>query len=140
MPDRRAAPSWNIQIIKTSKDEPRLSIIPTLTARNLKVLVSLPGGAEQLLDGLPIRKGQPVAFDDKLKRFELLANDLNTNVAAAEIENADDAERVIAIPLAPGEDKKGGTLIGLLGEVDAGWKLFPLHTIKVITPSKRKIE
>ena len=38
------------------------------------------------------------------------------------------------------EDKKAGTLVGFLGEVDAGWKLFPLHTIKVITPSKRKIE
>jgi hypothetical protein len=136
----RGGASWNITIIKTRADEPKVVDNPTLTARNLKVLVSLPGGAEQLLDGLPIRKGQPVPFDGKLKRFELLANDLNTNIAAAEIESADGAERVIAIPLAPGEDKKGGALIGLLGEIDAGWKLFPLHTIKVITPSKRKIE
>jgi hypothetical protein len=130
--------SWNIRIVKTKKDEPAVVDNPTLTARNLKVLVSQPGGREQLLDGLPIRKGQPIPFDDKLKRFELLANDLNTSFAAAEID--DGAERVIAVPLAPGEDKTTGTLIGILGEVDAGWKLFPLHTIKVITPSKRKVE
>lgn len=132
--------SWNIRIVKTKKDEPVVVDNPTLTARNLKVLVSQPGGREQLLDGLPIRKGQPIPFDAKLKRFELLANDLNTNFAAAEIDLGSDAERVIAIPLGPGEDKTTGTLIGILGEVDAGWKLFPLHTIKVITPSKRKVE
>jgi hypothetical protein len=132
--------SWNIRIVKTKKDEPAVVDNPTLTARNLKVLVSQPGGREQLLDGLPIRKGQPIRFDDKLKRFELLANDLNTNFAAAEIDLGSDAERVVAIPLGPSEDKTTGTLIGILGEVDAGWKLFPLHTIKVITPSKRKVE
>jgi hypothetical protein len=136
----KAGASWNIQIIKTKKDEPAVVDNPTLTARNLKVLVSRPGGTEQLLDGLPIRKGPPILIDDKLKRFELLANDLNTNIAAAEVETADGLARVVAIPLATGEDKKAGTLIGILGEVDAGWKLFPLHTIRVITPSKRKIE
>ena len=130
--------SWNIRIVKTKKDEPAVVDNPTLTARNLKVLVSQPGGREQLLDGLPIRKGQPILFDARLKRFELLANDLNTNFAAAEINEGTD--RVVAIPLGPGEDSTTGTLLGILGEVDAGWKLFPLHTIKVITPSKRKVE
>jgi hypothetical protein len=132
--------SWNIRIVKTKKDEPAVVDNPTLTARNLKVLVTQPGGTEQLVDGLPVRKGQPIPFDDKLKRFELLANDLNTHFAAAEIDLGSDAERVIAIPLWPSEDRTTGTLIGILGEVDAGWKLFPLHTIKVITPSKRKVE
>jgi len=134
----RAGASWNIQIIKTRKDEPAVVDNPTLTARNLKVLVSHPNGAEQLLDGLPVRKGQPIPFDDKLKRFELLAHDLNTHYAAAEVDTG--TEQVVAIPLGPGEDKKGVSLVGILGEVDAGWKLFPIHTIRVITPSKRKIE
>lgn len=132
--------SWNIRILKTKKDEPSVVDSPVLTARNLKVLVSTPGGGEQLLDGLPIRKGEPIPFDTKMKRFEFLANDLNTRIAAAEIEIAGGPERVIAIPLATGEGEKTGTLLGILGEVDAGWKLFPLHTIKIITPSKRKIE
>jgi hypothetical protein len=136
----RSGTSWNIRIIKTKKDEPVVVDNPTLAARNLKVLVSTAGGGERLLDALPIRKGEPIAFDAKLKRFELLANDLNTGIAAAEIETADGAERVIAIPLTLGKDKKASSIVGLVGEVDAGWKLFPLHTIKVITPSKRKIE
>lgn len=132
--------AWNIRIVKTKKDEPVVVDNPTLTARNLKVLYSFPGGIERLVDGTPTRKGQPVLFDDKLKRFEMLANDFNTNLAAAEIETAAGPERIIAIPLTLEDGKKTGTLAGILGEVDAGWKLFPLHTIKVITPSKRKIE
>jgi hypothetical protein len=134
----RAGVSWNIQIIKTRKDEPAVVDNPSLTARNLKVLVSQPRGAEELVDGIPIRKGSPIPFDGKLKRFELLANDLNTHYAAAEVDTG--TERVVAIPLGPSEDKRSSALVGILGEVDAGWKLFPIHTIKVITPSKRKIE
>ncbi len=132
--------SWNIRILKTKKDEPVVVDNPMLIARNLKVLVSIPGGGEQLLNGLPIRKGEPIPFNEKLKRFELLANDLNTQIAAAEIETVGGPERVIAIPLTTAEGEKTGTLQGVLGEVDAGWKLFPLHSVKVITPSKRKVE
>jgi hypothetical protein len=139
-PRSKGGATWNIQIVKTKKDEPMVADSPTLTARNLKVLYGFPGGVERLVDGLPTRKGPPVAFDDKLKRFEMLANDFNTNVAAAEIEPAAGPEHIIAIPLTLEENKKTGTVLGILGEVDAGWKLFPLHTIKVITPSKRKIE
>ena len=80
--------TWNIQIVKTKKDEPKVADSPTLTARNLKALYSFPGGVERLAGGIATRKGQPLSFDDKLKRFEMLANDLNTNVAAAEIEPA----------------------------------------------------
>ena len=131
--------AWKIQIVKTKKDEPVVDD-PTLIARNLKVLVSFPGGIEQLFDGIPVRKGAPIPFDASLKCFELLANDFNTNFAAAEVEAGGTPERVIAIPLTIEQDKKTGSFVGILGEVDAGWKLFPLHTIKTIKPSMRKIE
>jgi hypothetical protein len=131
---KAAGITWNVQIVQKSADN------PTVTARNLKVLYSFPGGAEQLADGIPVRKGEPIPFDEKLKRFEVLANDLTTNVAAAEVEVGTGPERVIIIPPALEQDKKTGTLVGFVGEVDAGWKLFPLHTIKVIKPSMRKIE
>jgi hypothetical protein len=134
LPRSKEGASWNVQIVQPKADN------PTLTARNLKVLVAHPGGVERLLDGMPARKGEPVPFDGKFKRLELLANDPNTGFAAAEIETDGGPERIVAIPLAAGEDKKAGTLLGVLGEVDAGWKLFPLHTIRVITPSKRKVE
>jgi hypothetical protein len=137
-PPRLKGSTWKIQIVKTKKDEPVADDI--LLARNLKVLVSFPGGSEQVLDSIPIRKGPAIPLNESLKRFELLANDLNTNVAAAEVEAGTAPERVVAIPLTFEQDKKTGTILGILGEVDAGWKLFPLHTVKVIKPSARKIE
>lgn len=126
--------AWRIQIIQPKANN------PTLTARNLKALYRFPGGEERLLDRLATRKGEAVIFNETLKHFEMIANDLNTNYAVAEIEPTTGSERLIAIPLTLEQDKRAGTLIGILGEVDAGWKLFPLHTIKIITPSKRKIE
>ena len=71
--------------------------------------------------------------------WKSLAHDQITDVVAAEVE-AGGAERTIVIPHILERDGKPGTIVGLLGEVDAGWKLFPLHTVKLITPSKRKIE
>lgn len=127
---------WAVQIHQpTAKD-------PTLEVRNLKVLYQYPGGIEYLQEGLPVRKGQPLPFNANLKRFEMLAHDQNTNMAAAEVNVTGTGEQVIAIPLTSELDKKTGTLVGLLGEVDTGWKLFPLHTIKVITLTdvKRKID
>ncbi len=134
LPKPNAGMTWNIQIVHPKADD------PTLRARNLKVLYSFPGGIEQLVDALPIRKGPPVPFNEALKRFEMLASDSNTNIAAAEIDGAGGPERVVAIPLTLEQEKHTGTLVGFVGEVDAGWKLFPLHTIKVIKPSMRKIE
>lgn len=134
LPKPNAGMTWNIQIVHPKADN------PTLRARNLKVLYSFPGGAEELVEGIPVRKGQPIPFNGALKRFEMLASDSNTNIAAAEIDGAGGPERVIAIPLTIEQEKRTGTLIGFVGEVDAGWKLFPLHTIKVIKPSMRKIE
>lgn len=126
--------AWAVQIVQPGAEN------PTLIARNLKPLYQYAGGAEQLADGLLVRKGPPLPFDAGLKRFEMLANDTNTHFAAAEVETGAGPERVIAIPLAPEQDKKTGTLVGLVGEVDAGYKLFPLHTIKLIKPHVRKVD
>ena len=131
---KAAGITWNVQIAQKGADS------PTVTARNLKVLYSFPGGVEHLADGVSVRKGTPIPFDKNLKRVEVLANDPNTNFAAAEVEAGDVPERIVAVPLTLEQDNKKGTLVGLVGEVDAGWKLFPLHTIKVIKPSTRKIE
>ena len=115
---------------------------PTIKAKNLRVLYQFKDGTQQLLDAVPVRKGPPVPFDAKLSRFELLANDTNTgrNFAAAEVE-VDKTEKIIAIPLTTEqENKQPGTLVGFLGEVEAGYKLFPLHTVKVIVPLSKKAD
>jgi hypothetical protein len=123
---------WSVKV-----DQPKAGN-PTLTVRDLKALYALPGGVEQLADSLPVRKGDPLRLDDSLKRLEVLAVDANTHMAAAEVQTADGPERTVVIPLTREQDKKTGTLVGLLGEVDAGWKLFPLHTIKTLSPADAK--
>ncbi len=125
--------TWAVQIVHPAANN------PTVKARNLKALYQF-GTVEQLVDGLPVRKGMPIPFDAKLTRFEMLANDPNTNFAAAEIETGAGNEKLIAIPLTLEQDKLKGTLVGLVGEVEAGYKIFPLHTIKVIVPLGRKAD
>ena len=131
---KRLAGDLNVQIVQPKAEN------PTLFIRNLKVLFSYPGGVEELVDAFPIRKGTPIPFDESLKRFEFLADGQNTEYSAAEVEIGATPERIVAIPHKLEKDKKIGTLLGFVGEVDAGWKFLPLHAIKVITPSKRKIE
>jgi hypothetical protein len=125
--------AWAVQIIQPQANH------PTMPARNLKPLFTFPGGVEVLLDAIPVRKGDPVALSGAgVKRLEVLAVDPNTQMAALEVQPDDGPERVIVVPLTLEQDKRTGTLVGLLGEVDAGWKLFPLHAIKVITSDPKK--
>jgi hypothetical protein len=134
-PDRQA---WSVQIVQPKAGD------PTLTVRNLMVLYAYPGGAEELTDQLSVRKGGVYPLWT-LNRLEVLAVDPNTQMAAAEIQAqallprapwVDTVEQVVAVPLTREKDKRTGTLVGLVGEVDAGWKLFPLHAVKVTTPTK----
>ncbi|MCS7269579.1 MAG: hypothetical protein NZ703_00710, partial [Gemmataceae bacterium] len=131
---RREGQTWNVQILQPSANDP---VVP---ARNLKPLFVLPHGQERLREALPLRKAEPLTFDTRLLRWEMLAHDPNTHLAVAEITLADQAERLIAIPLTLPEDGQTAQLAGLLGEIDAGWKLFPLHTIRTIVPAKRKMD
>lgn len=132
-PAPKAGTNWAVQIVQPKADN------PTVKARNLRVLCQFKDGTQQLLDGVPVRKGMPAPFDAKLTRFEMLANDENTGIAVAEVE-AGGGERVVAIPLAFEKDGKSGFVVGLLGEVEAGYKLFPLHTVKVIVPLAKKAD
>lgn len=128
--------TWAVQIAQpTAKD-------PVLTVRNLRVLLQFPGGVERLEDSIPVRKGQTVPLNGTLKRFEVMATDDNTNMAAAEVESTTGPERVVIVPLVQDGDKKSAVLVGFVGEVEAGWKFFPLHSVKVITLTdvKRKVE
>lgn len=126
--------AWAVQIVHPAAKD------PTLTVRNLKPLFAFPGGAEVLLDAIPVRKGGPPVSlaGPGIKRVEVLAVDPNSQIAALELQADDGTERIVAVPFVHEHDKKTGTLVGLLGEVDAGWKLFPLHAVKVITLDTKK--
>jgi len=130
LPERKAdGPSGSVRI-----DRPKAGN-PPLTVRNLKALYTFPGGVEQLADALPVRKGEPLKLDGTLRRLEVLAVDANAHAAAAEVQAGDGPERTVVLPLTRDQDGRTGTLVGLLGEVDVGWKLFPLHTVKAVSPA-----
>jgi hypothetical protein len=120
---KRGPPQWLVQIDQSK------AMDPTLKVGAFKFLYQFPGGAELATDAAPLRKGEPFKLDDSVRAFAPVAVDPNTHMAAVEVQ-VGDAEKVIVIPEVIDRDGKKGTLAGLLGEVDAGWKLFPLHSIK----------
>jgi len=128
---KKGASPWAVQIDQAK------AMDPTLKASNFKFLYQFPGGVEVLADAATVRKGEPLKLDDSVKAFTPVAVDQNTHMAAVEVQIGD-AEKVVVIPQEIEKDGKKGTLAGLLGEVDAGWKLFPLHTIKNMKRPKKE--
>ena len=127
---KKGVSPWLIQI-----DQPK-AMDPTLKAANFKFLYQFPGGVEVLADAATVRKGDPFKLDDSVKAFTPVAVDQNTHMAAVEVQIGG-VEKIIVIPQEIEKDGKKGTLAGLLGEVDAGWKLFPLHSIKNMKRPKK---
>jgi hypothetical protein len=124
--------TWGIQI-----DQPKGGN-PTLSVRNLRALYAFPGGVEMLVDSLPVRKGDPLSLDAKLKKLEVLAVDTNTHMAAVEVTADGGPDRLVVLHLTREQAGRTGTLVGLVGEVAVGWKLFPMHTIKTLAPVVEK--
>jgi hypothetical protein len=129
-PERKGASPWLVQIDQAK------AMNPTLKASNFKFLYQFPGGVDLLTDSATTHKSAPLKMDDTVKSYATLAVDPNTYVIAAEVQ-VGDGERVMVIPPEIEKDGKKGTLAGLLGEVEAGWKLFPLHTIKNMKRPKK---
>lgn len=129
VPARKGTP-WQVQI-----DQPK-AMDPTLKAGNFKFLYQYAGGVEVLSDTAFVRKGDPLKLDDAVTQVTPLAVDQNTHVAVVEVLSGE-TERVVVIPQEVEKDGKKGVLVGLVGEVEAGWKLFPLHTIKVMKRPKK---
>lgn len=125
----RAPAQWLVQI-----DHPK-AMDPTLKVGNIKFLYRYAGGAEVLADAGIVRKGDPLKLD-AVTQYIAVAFDPTARVAVAEVQTGD-KERLVVIPADVETDGKKGTLVGLLGEVDAGWKLFPLHTIKSMKRPKK---
>jgi hypothetical protein len=130
VPERKGTSAWQIEI-----DHPAAKN-PTLRVGELKFLYQFPGGMEVLTDAVTVHKSEPLKMDSSVKLYTTLAVDPNTQVIAAEVQ-VGDKERVVVIMPTIEKDGKTGTLIGMVGEVDAGWKLFPLHTIKNMKRPKR---
>jgi hypothetical protein len=129
LPKREVRLPWLVQI-----DQPK-AMNPTLKASSFKFLYQFPGGPDLLADAGMVRKGEALKLDG-VTLYTALAVDLNANMIAAEVQ-VGDKEKVVLIPLTIEKDGKIGTLAGLFGEVDAGWKLFPLQVIKTMKRQRR---
>jgi hypothetical protein len=130
LPARKGVSAWQIQI-----DQPK-AMNPTLKVGELKFLYQFAGSGEVLVDAVTVHKSDPLKFDAAVKSYTTLAVDPNSHVVAAEVQ-VGDAERVVVIMPTIEKDGKTGTLVGVVGEVEAGWKMFPLHTIKNMKRPKK---
>lgn len=130
LPERKGPGQWLVQIDQAK------AMNPTLKASNFKFLYHFPGGVDLLTDAATTHKSEPLKFDDTVKGYTTLAVDPNTYVIAAEVQ-VGEMERIVVIPPEMEKDGKKGTLAGLLGEVEAGWKLFPMHSIKNMKRAKK---
>jgi hypothetical protein len=130
IPARKTNATWAVQI-----DQPKAEN-PTLKCGNFKFLYAFPGGTEVALDAAPLRKGDPLKLDDTVKQLTVVAVDQNTHVTVVEVQIGD-TEKLLVIPHELDKDGKKGMLMGLLCEADAGWKLFPTHTIKTMKRPKK---
>ena len=127
--------TWSIQIDQVKAGH------PILVVKSLRALYAFPGGVETITDNLPTHRNvmASVRLDSSLKRLEIVAVDPNRHMAVAELTTDDGTqEKLVAIPLTREHDGRTGAVVGLIGEVDAGWKLFPLHTIKAIQQGEPK--
>jgi hypothetical protein len=86
---------------------------------------------EVLSETAIVTKGEPLKLDDAVTQVTLLAVDQNRHVAVVEVLTGE-TERVVVVPQDIEKEGKKGALVGLVAEVEVGWKVFPLHTIKVM--------
>jgi hypothetical protein len=130
VPARKGTGAWQVQIDQPSAKN------PTLKVGELKFLHHFPGGVEVLTDAITPHKSEALKMDAAVKSYLTLAVDPTAEVIAAEVQ-VGDKERVVVIMPTMEKDGKTGTLVGVVGEVEAGWKLFPLTTIKNMKRPKR---
>lgn len=130
IPARKNVAAWQVQIDQAK------AMNPTLKVGELKFLYQFPGGGEVLVDAATAHKSDPLKLDSAVQSYTTLAVDPNSHVIAAEVQ-VGDKERVVVLMPTVEKDGKTGTLVGVVGEVEAGWKMFPLHTIKNMKRPKK---
>lgn len=130
VPARKSLAAWHIQI-----DQPK-AMNPTLTVGEVQFVYQQSNGSEFRTDAVAIYKSDPLRFDAQLVSYTTLAVDPASRIVTAEVQ-VGDQERVIVLLPTTQKDGQTATLVGLVAEVDVGWKLFPLHTIKSMKRPRR---
>jgi hypothetical protein len=110
-----------------------------MTANNAQALYRLADGSESPRTWLVFKKTLKVELAD-IKSMHVGEFNVKDKTAECEVETKDGMQLSVTLLTAASIDGKPATLIGLLGDVPAGWKLFPVHTLQQFQPGELKAE
>jgi hypothetical protein len=128
-PKPAPAPKGNLSTIRVNDGKGKSDNLQLVA--NLQALYKT-GDAEVLSNTIMFRKTVKMELG-KIDELEVTEYDLKTNSSEAVVKTKDKMELTLTLlPTLELGEGKTGTLIGFVGQVPAGYKLFPLHTIGMI--------
>ncbi|MCE9534499.1 MAG: hypothetical protein K8T89_25765 [Planctomycetes bacterium] len=110
-----------------------------MTATNVQALYRLADGTEKPLSWLMFKKTLKVEMAD-IQKLHVGEYNVKEKTAECDVQKKDGTQITVTLLSSVMVDGKPATLIGLMGQVPAGWKLFPIHTFTEFQPGDLKIE
>lgn len=109
------------------------------TAVNVQALYRFGDGSEKPLPWLMFKKTLKVEIAT-IKSMHVGEFNVKERTAECEVQLKDDMALSVTLLGAVTVDGKPATLVGLIGEVPGGWKLFPVYTFGQFQPGELKVE
>ena len=104
---------------------------------NLQALYRTGGGVEKRLPYLIFKKTLKVELAN-VRTMHVGDYDVKARTAECEVELKDGSQLSVTLLTSATIDEKPAALLGLIGEVPAGYKLFPIHTVTDWQPGEVK--
>jgi hypothetical protein len=109
-----------------------------MTAISVQGLYRFGDGSEKLLPLLMFKKTLKVDIGS-IQHLNVGAFNVKEKTAECEVTLKDGMQLSVTLLTSATVDEKPASLVGLVGKVAAGWKLFPIHTIHEFQPGELKI-
>lgn len=126
---------FSFQIVPETKGKTGV----VMSALNIRGLYRFGDGSEKLLPWLMFKKTLKIDLND-IQRMQVMSYSVKDKTAECEVIKKDDSPLMLTLLGSVLIDDKPATLIGLLGQVEAGWKLFPIHTFTEFQQGEIKVE
>jgi hypothetical protein len=110
-----------------------------MTASNVQALYRFGDGSEKPLSWLMFKKTLKVEIAD-IRSMHVGDFNVKEKTAECEVQLKDGMQLSVTLLTSVSIDGKPATLVGLLGDVPAGWKLFPVHTFQEFQPGELKVD
>jgi len=110
-----------------------------VTALNVQGLYRFGDGTEKLFPWLMFKKTLKVEIGN-IQSMTVGDFSVKEKTAECEVTLKDGMQLSVTLLSHVNVDGKPATLVGLLGEVPVGWKLFPIHAFQQFQPGELKIE